>query len=482
MSTISKNKKNKIVLEVIGGNAENVTGSCTKITYNNNTILFEFGIIQEGRSVKDNYDLNKKLINSVKVKNIKYIFLGHSHADHSCNIPSLYSKGCQADIIVPRGTSKILKEIWSDSAHINVREAERLSKSDRNYTPHYTEEEVRIALNHIKEYDFHELIKLDEEVCFRFSHAGHILLSAQTELFITVNNHTKKILFTSDLGNVKLNKTRLFLDPFEPVVKSNIVIGETTYAAKNRSMSKKKLQEDLNKIKSVIQEFCVEKGNIVVAPTFSLDRTPYMLWLIYSIFGHDSDFKIPILVDSPLAIRLLDTYSTILTGEKKELFDKMMNWKNIKLIYSSEDSKSAMADNKPKVVLSSSGMLKAGRSVMWVRNILPKSEHCILFTGFAASNSLACKIKNGKEKKSIVVGGVPVKNKCNIVDLCSFSSHMQRDDLIKYYSNIVCEKIYLVHGNKEDRIEFKKDLCKEIRRKLRTTKVAVVNKGTKITI
>ena len=488
MNIIAK-KDNKVTINVIGGNNESVTGSCSIINYNGNLALFEVGTIQDGKTTKENYDLNKKLITNIKNKDeIKYIFCGHAHADHSCNIPSLYTYNCDAKIIVPVGTSKILKEMWLDSAYINQRDCEYLSlKFERKYEPLYTENEVYKALNHIVEYPFHEIIELDECLSFRFSHAGHILLSAQTELFFSINGNTKKVTFSSDLGNPLLNDTKVFVDKFEPVIKSNIFIGEATYAAKNRSMTKKDLKTDLGKIKSVIQQFCVENKKTVVIPCFSLDRSPYILWLLYSIFGQDESFNIPIIIDSPLSIRLLNAYGEILQGDVKEKFSSMMNWKNLKLSYTPEDSKSCMADGKAKCVISSSGMLSAGRSVKWVQHVLPHSDNCILFIGFATTNTLAYKIKNsknknGKKQKTITINGKAIKNNAQIVDLHSFSSHAQRDMLLKYYSNIIADKIYLVHSNMNDKIEFKADLEEEIRKKLRTTKVIATNRSTRINV
>lgn len=463
---------------------ESVTGSCTVINYNDNVSLFELGMIQDGHSTKENYDLNKKLITSIKNKDkLKYVFLGHCHADHISNIPALYTYNCEAKIIAPKGSSKILKEMWLDSAYINQRDCEYLDlKFQRIHEPLYSENEVFVALNRIEEYDFNEIIQLDDGLSFRFSHAGHILLSAQTEIFISTVSNTKKITFTSDLGNPILNNTKVFVEPFEPIVKSNIVIGEATYAAKNRSMSKKDLKTDLDKIKTVIEQYCVDNKKTVVIPCFSLDRTPYMIWLIYSIFKDDENFNIPIIIDSPLSIRLLNVYGEILQGEAKEKFNAMMSWKNLKLSYTPEDSKAIMAGKNAKCVIASSGMLSAGRSVKWVQHVLPDPNNCIMFIGFATTNTLAYKIKHGKQQKTITINGKVVKNKAQIVDLHSFSSHAQRDMLLNYYSNIIADKIYLVHSNMNDKIEFKADLEKEISKKLRSTKVIAVNRSTKISI
>lgn len=159
----------------------------------------------------------------------------------------------------------------------------------------------------------------------------------------------------------------------------------------------------------------------------------------------------------------------------------MMFWKNIKRIITPEDSKAAISSNGAKVILSSSGMLTAGRSVKWVQSVLPKESDCILFMGYAGENTLAWKIKHEKEHKTININGKPYKNKCQVYDLCSFSSHMQRNDLINYYKSINCEKIFLVHGD-SNKIEFKHDLEDAISDCLKSTKVVAVNKGTKISL
>ena len=87
----------------------------------------------------------------------------------------------------------------------------------------------------------------------------------------------------------------------------------------------------------------------------------------------------------------------------------------------------------------------------------------------------------GDEKqKTININGKPIKNKANIIDLHSYSSHMQRNDLLNYYKSIRCEKIYLVHSDKQARLEFKEDLENELNNILKTTHVVCVNKGVKI--
>ena len=439
-------------------------------------------MIQEGTTPKENFLLNKKMFENVKPSKVNYVFLGHVHADHSANIPALYrDRKCTATIIVPSGSTELLKEMWSDSAYISARDAEYLSrKSGKEVPPLYTKEDAIYTEQFIKEFDSHTIYELDDNISFRYTPAGHILLSQQTELFIKIGNNTKKIIFTSDLGNPLIEENKVFVERFEPLSKANIVIGECTYASPNRGMTKKTLQKDIEKIKTVIDQFCIEGKRRVLIPSFALDRTPYMLWILYNLFGSDSSFDVPIIIDSPLAIRYLEKYSKITKGEMKEKFDKMMEWKNIRLVVDPMESRALISENKPKIILSSSGMLTAGRSVKWVKNLLPHKDDCILFVGYCSTNTLAHKIKNSKNNKTITIDGLEIKNNCQIVDLHSFSSHMQREQLINYYKTLTCEKVFLVHGNKSDKDIFKKDLEKAILDCCKTTKVVSVNRSTKI--
>lgn len=440
-------------------------------------------MIQGEHTVLENYKANMKYIQKIRPQELQYIIIGHVHQDHIGMIPTLYARGkCNAKIIVPKGSTSILKEMWLDSSFINCRDVEVINlKNDRNYEPFYTEDVVYKTIEYIEEIDSDKIVSLSDELAIRYTDAGHILLSKQCEVYINGGSRTRKILFSSDLGNISTQDTRVFVENFKPVTSANIAIMECTYASKERQCTKETYKKDVTKIKSVVEQYCIDNNSRVLIPSFSLDRTPYILWILYSLFGKDENFKIPILIDSPLANRLLDCYSSILDGKKKELFDEIISWNNIKRIIQPEASKAAIADKSAKIILSSSGMLTAGRSVKWTQSILPNENDCILFMGYSGENTLAWKIKHGKDHKTININGKPYKNKAQIYDLKSFSSHMQRNEMINYYKSINCEKIYLVHSD-SNKIEFKHDLENAISDCLKSTKVVAVNSGTKISL
>ena len=475
---MAKNKDH-IKISFVGPAADNVTGSSIYIKTPNRQILLECGLYQSCGSLLDNYKINNKHFD-YKPKEIDYLFVLHNHADHLCASPRLYARGCTAPMIMPQGSYDIAEILLKDSANIMKSDADELSaKFKRDYPPIYTESDVEVCLNHYTEYPMEEIIQLDEYVKFRLVPSGHILNSAQIELWVTCGNLTKKIVYTSDLGNVHIYK--YYSNTFQPIDKTDVLIGESTYSCRSKIANMKMRQKDLEKLEHSIRQTCIEDGARVLIPVFANDRTQNMLTHLYNIFGQDEAFDIPVLVDSPMAIRCCHAYSELLEGEDLEQWKQVLKWKNIHFVSDSMESREWRDSNRPVVVLASSGMLVKGRSVGWVYNMLPRAKDRIIFCGFSAEGSIGAIIKEGKQK-TITISGKKRANKCQVTNLLSFSSHCQRDTLLDYYSSVQCEKVVLVHGEMNDKVEFAKELQEEIFKKNNTSKVICSNKGYVLTI
>lgn len=475
---MAKHKKD-INIQVLGESGNDVTGSCVLIKTPERQILLECGLYQDCGDTLDSYKINKKKF-EFKPKELDYIFVMHCHQDHLGNVPRLYAQGSTAPLIMPYGTYETASILLTDSANIMARDAEDLSKQyGRRYSPIYTPNDVERALEYVSNYPFDELIKLDENISFRFIHSGHIVNSAQLELWVTSGNITKKIVYTSDLGNEHIPKA--YTAKFEPIDKADVVIGESTYAGEKRIANMSMRQKDLDKLKAAVETTCIDNKARMLLPCFANDRTQNMLTILYSIFGEDKTFEVPILVDSPMAVRCCKAYYDILKDEDLALWEKVCSWKNVVFVTDAEESRKWRDSKKSCLVLSSSGMLTQGRSVAWVYELLPNASDRIVFCGYSADGSLASTIKRG-EKKTITVSGKQRANKCQVTNLTSFTSHIQRDSLLHYYSSIECEKIVLVHGDMDGRISFAKELQNKISENNLTSKVIIASKGWSINI
>lgn len=471
-------KVDRVKIEFVGMNADNVTGSMTLISDKSLSILLECGLYQSNDVVGD-YKVNNRNL-PFSPKKLDYIFLGHVHADHSMLIPRLFAEGCRAKIIVPKGTKGLFKLMALDSCYIIERDCLALeNKYRKSFHRMYTEEDVKNCMQYIEEYDMNEKIELSDRLTFRFVPSGHIISAAQIELWISSENKNKtsKILYTSDLGNIRIPK--YYANTFQPVDKANIVIGECTYNDKKREVKKETRLKDINKMKEIIKN----SEGIVEIPIFALDRCPNILTILYDLFGNDFTFKTDVVVDSPLSVKMLKEYGNILEGEEANKFYEVLNWKNLKLITESEESKAYMLSCHKAVVLSAAGMLSKGRSRIWLKHIIEDSRNTVLFVGYATENTLAAAIKKAKGNKGkIKIDDVEYRNRCKIVDLKSFTSHMQYDDLLEYYSNISADKVCLVHGEQNGKIAFSKVLQEAIEKKNGRAKVICVNRYMSINL
>jgi len=476
---MAKRKRESPKITFLGSNSDNVTGSIILVETTSHKILLEAGLFQSN-NIKNDYKINSRRF-KFKPKEIDFIFINHFHIDHLGILPKLYKDGCNANIFIPNNSYKISKILLEDSAHINGKDAISLSKMlNKPVYPIYEKDHVEMALEFFDECPFNKIIKVNNEISFRFIPSGHIINSAQLELYITQNNKTYSLLYTSDLGNTRLNKP--FIKPFKSVQDSfDIVIGESTYARK--SDCKIDINKDIEKLKETVIQTCINKRSKLLIPCFALDRTQYIVKLLYDLFGNDKNFNIPIYIDSPMACNITKTYGEILEGKDLELYNKVFSWKNLHLISEYQDSKAILSCEKPKIILSSSGMMTAGRVIAHAIDILPNHKACILFCGYSAEGSLASIIKNSIRSKSrIKINNKKHIRNCSVVTLNSFSSHMQRTDLLEYYSKINTNGVYLVHSNFNDKCEFCKDLKLEMENKCKTTKVVAVHKDLEVSL
>ena len=447
--------KNKLRIDFSNGEAaQHVTGSCIYLP--DLEILLECGFSQSNNLERDFRDNGAKF--NFSCKKLKYIFIGHTHLDHVGRLPLLYKRGCDAPIIVSKGTLPLLKNMLEDSAKINERDADLLSKQKgRSYEPIYNLDDVNNAIAHVIEYEQNIIWKLTDKLSFRFIPSGHIKFGAQIELFFHVNNCKKKLVYTSDLGNYLLPKN--FSDPFIPIEKCDVLIGECTYADGTRPAATKKARKtDLEKIESLIWKYCIDNKAKILIPCFALDRTPELYMTLRSIMKKN-EWDVPILIDSPLSVKQFKIYA----DEHPELWEEV-NSSRTRLCSEWNESVVYQKMEGPMIILSSSGMLTAGRVLSHLPYILPNPDNCILFCGYSTEGTLAWDIKHTKHK-TLKLAGKRIANRANIIILNSFSSHMQHDQLLDYYSSIQCNKIYLVHGQQPEKIKFAEELKNEIARK-----------------
>lgn len=472
MTKKQKQKEQDIIISFADSmSTQDVTGSCLHVEYGKTKILIEAGL-HHAHSMLEGYRANSRDF-KFKVKELDYVFLPHCHIDHIGRVPLLYKMGATAKVIIPSGSSKILRALLLNCAMILNGDARMLSKKlDKEVEPIYTETDVHKMMEYVVEYNMYENIILDDKVSFKYISSGHVAKACSLILNIDKNGVTKKIFYTSDLGNIKFKS--YYTNNMDKIKNADVVISECTYGDKSRSCgNSEQRQKDIEKIKHVVEHYCIGKKGKVLIPVFSFSRSQSIATLLYDIYRNDPKFEIPIYMDSVLLIEMNKIFR-----QEFPYFTEVMAWKNIHEIDKTARKELMQIEGKA-IILASAGMLNAGASISWLRSLVESSKNCVVFCGYCSEGTLGAKLKL-KTQKTITIFGEKYKNKIEVVKLNSFSSHIQYDDLLSYLSDINCQTVALHHGEQEVKLGFKADLEKEYEDSCKTTKVIVPNKSTKI--
>ena len=121
------------------GAAEQVTGSKHLLECNGKRVLFDCGMFQGARKESD-YK-NREL--RFDAKSLDAVVVTHAHIDHIGLLPMLTKNGYMGPIFCTPATRDLCAIMLLDSAHIQARDAEYLSKKNRAFiAPLYDDHDV----------------------------------------------------------------------------------------------------------------------------------------------------------------------------------------------------------------------------------------------------------------------------------------------------------------------------------------------------
>ncbi len=438
------------------GAAHEVTGSCHLLEANGRNILIDCGM-EQGPDLYENQEL------PVAAGDIDYILLTHAHIDHSGLIPLLCKHGFKGEIVTTFATADLCNIMLRDSAHIQEFEAEwRNRKAKRAgeplYEPLYTTQDAIDAIGLLAPCDYGQQITLCQGIQVRFTDIGHLIGSASIEVWVSEEGVEKKIVFSGDVGNVDQPILR---DP-SITKEADYVVIESTYG--NRIHSEER-PDYLGEFTKILRE-TFEKGGNVVIPSFAVGRTQEILYFIREIKEKNLLSEFPnfeVYVDSPLAIEAINVFTkngkSCFDAEAMALVEKGVNplvFPGLKLSVTSDDSKLINFDEKPKVIVSASGMCEAGRIRHHLKHNLWRPECTILFVGYQAVGTLGRKLIDGAS--AVKLFGENIEVSARIESLKGISGHADMKGLLDWLAGFESEvsHVFVVHGEDAVTDEFAK--------------------------
>ena len=414
------------------GAAGTVTGSKTLVETSTLTVLIDCGLFQ---GLKELRNLNRAPL-SIEATEIDIIILTHAHLDHCGYIPLLVKNGFAGEIHCTSATADLTEIILKDSAKIQEEDAERANRY--NYSKHpvalplYTQKDVKRALELFVEHNYLDTVILDNSIKFKFYANGHILGSA----FALLEIHDKKVLFSGDIGQTK----PMLLYPPAKLKEADYIIMESTYG--DRTHSVENVKDELCK---VITE-TYEKRGILMIPSFAVERTQEIIYLIYQLQQEGCLPSIPVYLDSPMGINATNVYDTYheLQNISGDVISHMYD--DIKFISDSLESKAICLDNKPKIVIAGSGMIEGGRIIHYLNNHISDAKNTLLFVGYQGVGTRGRALMLGAKEIKFFGKYHPVN--CEIRSISSLSAHGDQNDIIQWLKHFSHppKQIFLNHG------------------------------------
>ncbi|MDB5264069.1 MAG: fold metallo-hydrolase [Adhaeribacter sp.] len=433
------------------GAAQTVTGSKHLINLENGKrILLDCGLLQ-GKGEK-NDDINRDF--DFEPDKINYLILSHAHIDHSGLIPRLVKLGFTGPIFCTPPTLPLCELLLRDSARIQVKNE---NANGTNSEALYTEEDAEAALSLFKTVPYDKPFKIDEDIELLFTDTGHVLGSAAINLKLQDKGQERTLCFTGDIGRFA---NRILKVP-QPFPSAEIILCESTYGDKIHSS----LENTEERLEQIVREVCVDRGGKLLIPAFSIGRTQE---LIYSLNYLAEEGRLPdvkVFVDSPLSVYATD----VMRSHPEHFNDTMLEYiktdpdpfgfPQLTYITETEDSMQLNSFAEPCVIISSSGMMEAGRIRNHLKNNLADPNSAVLVTGYCEPSTLGGKLLNGAEKVNIL--GEEIEVKAEIMLMKEYSAHGDYSDIAKFLhcqEKEQIKKIFLVHGEKKVMAQLKEDL------------------------
>lgn len=428
------------------GGTETVTGSKFLVETSSTRILVDCGMFQGYKWLRRR---NWQPV-PLGIDEVDGIVLTHAHLDHSGYVPVLYKKGYRGKVFAHQATAELCRILWADSGKIQEEDAKyferhKLSKHEKP-EPLYTAQQGEQAAKLFQPVAFHQEFAIGD-IHIKLIPVGHILGAAA----VVIEAEGKRVIFSGDVGR---SNDILMKEP-ELLPEADLVLLESTYG--NRLHEE---EDILGQLEEVINE-TAKAGGVVLIPSFAVGRAQLMQHLIVTLMDEKRIPRMPVYLDSPMAISVSDIYSDHheyhrLTAEQCNRVEQLINY-----THSVDESKAIGNQTGPHIIIAGSGMATGGRILHHFKHWLGDHRCTVLFSGYQAGGTRGAKMLSGVENIKLHGEWVPVK--ATIRNLDGLSGHADYKELRSWLMKSELKpgtQIQLIHGE-PDALESFRDYLEE---------------------
>lgn len=378
--------------------------------------------------------------------------LTHAHIDHTGWLPRLAAQGFRGTTYASLATAEIVPVVLADAAHLQAedvawkkkRHAAEGRQSPYPLEPLYDQGDVDIACRAMRGIPFGEAIPIAKGMTCTLFPSGHIL-GASTVL-LTHKSSGKTLVFSGDLGR---RGRPLVPDPAPPKA-ANMVVIESTYGDR--------LHEDSVDVPTQLAEVIngtLDRGGTLLIPCFAVERAQELIYHLQQLLRENRIRKVPIFLDSPMAIKLLDVFR-----HHPEALDAESRWRmkqgespfdiaELHISATRDDSKRINDVGRPCIIIAGSGMCTGGRIKHHLSLHIENPKSTLLFVGYQASGTLGRQILEGAREVRLFGSLHPVALKVHQIH--GFSGHADRNELLDWLGQMPGgpQRVAVVHGGSQ---------------------------------
>ncbi|MGY5773428.1 MBL fold metallo-hydrolase [Vibrio antiquarius] len=416
------------------GGKNTVTGSCHELVLQNGSVLIDCGLLQgQDHAQQQSWDID------FSIAHLKAVVLTHSHIDHIGRLPWLLAAGYKGPIYCTEATAELVPLMLEDGLKLQL----GMRRNQREKVLDFIRALIRPC-------PYSVWVEIEESTSLRFQPAGHILGSAYVEFHLS---NQEVVVFSGDLGP---RNTPLLPDPLSPE-KADYLFIESTYGNKTHE----DVESRSRRLLSII-EHALRDGGVIVIPAFSVGRTQELLFDIEQLMHeHALQDSLPIILDSPLAKKVTNTYrqfKKLWESEAKERLDHHRHplaFDQCITLESHADHLQLVnrlaSTSEAAIVVAASGMCEGGRVVNYLEALLPNERNDVLFAGYQAEGTLGRRIQDGED--SVLIEGKRVKVKAQVHTMSGYSAHADMNDLIQFVTAIPTppKEVHLIHGEEDSK-------------------------------
>jgi metallo-beta-lactamase family protein len=439
------------------GAAKNVTGSRHLVETDRARVLIDCGLYQERFNAARNWEPF-----AVPPRDLEAIVLTHAHIDHAGWLPRLVHQGYGGRTFCSLATSEIVPLVLADAAHLQAEDVAWKRKrhsaegrtSLRPLEPLYDNDDVEAACQSLHGVAFGVSTPVAPGVSATLLPSGHILGASMVLLTIdtpSTQSGLQTILFSGDLGRPHIP---LLPEPAPPP-QADLVIMESTYGDR--------IHEDsiavTDQLESIIGA-TLSRGGSVLIPCFAVERAQELLHHLQTLRRAHRLPRVPIFLDSPMAVRLLKVFGrhpealNDVSRDRVAAGDSPFTLPELRLCSSCEESKRINDVREPSIIIAGSGMCTGGRIKHHLSRYLDDELSTLLFVGYQASGTLGREILDGAREVRLFGGYRPV---CiQVQQIHGLSGHADQNELLDWLGQMPGgpKKVAVVHGGSNVTTQF----------------------------